>query len=151
MAIRLPKADRVIIAVKPETVKVFKRFAEAAGISLARAMGGWCDETVAGVPVITRMVSQARGAPRVVMADLLDRARQHDADFAASPEGQAEAHASRDADAVAAWHASQPAAARPAQTAAPRRAVVSPLRPTPPRPVIRGDSVPHRGRDNGKR
>jgi hypothetical protein len=61
---------RTTISVEPETYEVFKRMAEAANMSVSRAMGDWLTDTADAAMMITAKMEEAKSAPVRVMREL---------------------------------------------------------------------------------
>jgi hypothetical protein len=81
---------RLTVALEPEVYDTFKRMSEAAGISLGRAVGDWCRDTLDGAQFVTQKMIEARRAPTLVMREMqamttgfLDEIRQAQAEVAA--------------------------------------------------------------------
>lgn len=64
-------ADRIrlTITVSPEAHAVFSRMAQAAGVSLGRAMGDWLNDTAEGAEFVAQKMEEARKAPMTVMRE----------------------------------------------------------------------------------
>lgn len=65
-------ADRIrlTITVTPEVHATFTRMAEAAGVSLGRAMGDWLGDTVEGAELVAQKMRQARESPVLAMREM---------------------------------------------------------------------------------
>lgn len=61
---------RTTITVSPEVHDIFSRMAEAGGMSLARCIGDWLEDTSEGAALIAQKMQEARRAPRVVMREM---------------------------------------------------------------------------------
>lgn len=61
---------RTTITVSPEVHEIFSRMAEAGGMSLARCIGDWLEDTSEGAALIAQKMQEARRAPRVVMREI---------------------------------------------------------------------------------
>jgi len=66
---------RLTISVTPEVHAIFKRMAEAAGVSLGKCMGDWLADTSEGAQFVAQKMEDARKAPRVVMREMQAFAR----------------------------------------------------------------------------
>ena len=64
-------ADRVrtTISLDPEVHEIFKRMAEAAGMSVSRCMGEWLADTADGAQFVALKMQEARKAPMMVMRE----------------------------------------------------------------------------------
>lgn len=61
---------RTTISLTPEAYEVFKRMAEAANMSVSRAMGDWLTDTADAAMMITAKMEEAKSAPVRVMREL---------------------------------------------------------------------------------
>jgi hypothetical protein len=61
---------RTTISLTPETHEVFKRMAEAAGLSVSKCMGDWLEDTADAAQMVARKMEEARKAPMQVMREL---------------------------------------------------------------------------------
>lgn len=61
---------RTTISVDPEVYEVFKRMADAAGMSVSRTMGDWLADTAEGAQFVALKMAEARSAPMTVMREL---------------------------------------------------------------------------------
>lgn len=61
---------RLSITVTPEVHAVFRRLADASGMSMGRAMGEWLGDTIDAVEFMAEKMEQARAAPRLVMQEM---------------------------------------------------------------------------------
>lgn len=61
---------RTTISVDPEVYGVFKRMADAAGMSVSRTMGDWLADTAEGAQFVALKMAEARSAPMTVMREL---------------------------------------------------------------------------------
>lgn len=61
---------RTTISLTPEAYEVFKRMAEAANMSVSRAMGDWLTDTADAAMMITTKMEEAKSAPVRVMREL---------------------------------------------------------------------------------
>jgi hypothetical protein len=61
---------RTTISLTPEAYEVFKRMAEAANMSVSRAMGDWLIDTADAAMMITAKMEDAKSAPVRVMREL---------------------------------------------------------------------------------
>ena len=61
---------RLTISVTPEVHAVFQRFAQAAGMSMSRAMGEWLGDTIEAAEYTAAKMEEARSAPRQVAREL---------------------------------------------------------------------------------
>jgi hypothetical protein len=116
---------RVTVSIRPEVLDMFKEMAAVGGISVGRAIGEWCADTVEGAMFVTSKVLEARKSPAKVMQDWHNDSRSTQAwaqgvDLVARSQGRARV--------------------------APQAATASGSRT--PRHVIRGESRPPKG---GKR
>lgn len=61
---------RTTISITPEAHAVFKRMAEAANMSVSRAMGEWLSDTADAAEMIVLKMEEAKKAPMRVMREL---------------------------------------------------------------------------------
>lgn len=61
---------RTTISLTPEAYEVFKRMAEAANMSVSRAMGDWLTDTADAAMMVTAKMEEAKSAPVRVMREL---------------------------------------------------------------------------------
>lgn len=61
---------RTTISVSPEVHDIFKRMAEAGGMSVSRCMGDWLADTAEGAELIAQKMAEARRAPMAVMREM---------------------------------------------------------------------------------
>lgn len=61
---------RTTISLDPEVHEIFKRMAEASGMSVSRAMGEWLADTAEGAELVVSKMVEARKAPMVVMREM---------------------------------------------------------------------------------
>jgi hypothetical protein len=61
---------RTTISVSPEVHDIFKRMAEAGGMSVSRCMGDWLADTAEGAELIATKMAEARRAPMAVMREM---------------------------------------------------------------------------------
>jgi len=61
---------RTTISVSPEVHNIFKRMAEAGGMSVSRCMGDWLADTAEGAELIALKMAEARRAPMAVMREM---------------------------------------------------------------------------------
>jgi hypothetical protein len=61
---------RTTISLDPEVHEIFKRMAEASGMSVSRAMGEWLADTAEGAEFVVAKMVEARKAPMVVMREM---------------------------------------------------------------------------------
>lgn len=61
---------RTTVSIDPEVLAVFKRMAASARISVGRAIGDWCADTVDGAQFVTQKMEQARKQPQLVMREM---------------------------------------------------------------------------------
>lgn len=61
---------RITIAVESETLEAFREHAAALGISLSKACGGWLDESVDAVRMVSNTVREARSGPARALRNL---------------------------------------------------------------------------------
>jgi predicted transcriptional regulator len=64
-------ADRIrtTISLDPEVHEIFKRMAEASGMSVSRCMGEWLADTAEGAQFVSLKMQEARQAPMSVMRE----------------------------------------------------------------------------------
>lgn len=62
---------RFTIAVDSETRDMYKRMADAAGVSLGKCIGDWLTDTVESAEFVTLQMERARMAPKIVMRELV--------------------------------------------------------------------------------
>lgn len=67
---------RLTISITPEVHLAFSQMAEAGGISLSRAIGGWLEDTLDGAQFVAAKMMEARRAPQRVMDELQGLAGQ---------------------------------------------------------------------------
>lgn len=60
---------RTTISLDPEVHEIFKRMAEAAGMSVSRCMGEWLADTAEGAQLVALKMQEARQAPMTVMRE----------------------------------------------------------------------------------
>lgn len=60
---------RTTISVDPEVYEIFKRMAEAGGMSVSRCMGEWLADTADGAQMVAIKMQEAREAPMKVMRE----------------------------------------------------------------------------------
>ncbi len=65
-----PQRIRLTISVSPEAHAVFKRMADATGMSLGMAMGEWLDDTSEGADLLAQKLAEARQSPRLVVREM---------------------------------------------------------------------------------
>ncbi len=65
-----PQRIRLTISVSPEAHAVFKRMADATGMSLGMAMGEWLDDTAEGADLLAQKLSEARESPKLVVREM---------------------------------------------------------------------------------
>jgi hypothetical protein len=61
---------RTTISLDPEVHEIFKRMAEASGMSVSRAMGEWLADTAEGAEFVVAKMVEARQAPMLVMREM---------------------------------------------------------------------------------
>ncbi len=61
---------RTTISIDAEVYDVFKRMADAAGMSVSRTMGDWLADTAEGAQFVALKMAEARSAPMTVMREL---------------------------------------------------------------------------------
>lgn len=61
---------RLTVSISPQAHEAFSRMADAAGISLGRAIGGWLDDTLEGAQFVAAKMQEARTAPQRALDDL---------------------------------------------------------------------------------
>ena len=61
---------RTTISLDPEVHEIFKRMAEAAGMSTSRMMGEWLGDTADAAQMIAQKMIEARKAPMTVMREM---------------------------------------------------------------------------------
>jgi hypothetical protein len=61
---------RTTISLPPEVYDIFKRMAEAGGISVSRCMGDWLADTVEGALYVTQKMEDVRKAPMTAMREM---------------------------------------------------------------------------------
>jgi hypothetical protein len=65
-------ADRIrtTISLPPDVYAVFKRMADAAGMSVSRCMGDWLADTCDAAEIITHQLEQARRSPMKALQEM---------------------------------------------------------------------------------
>ena len=65
-----PKRVRVTVSIDAEVLEVFKQQADVLGLSVGRAIGDWCADTVDAAQLVIGNVKRAKSAPAEVMREL---------------------------------------------------------------------------------
>ncbi len=65
-----PQRIRLTISVSPEAHAVFRRMADATGMSLGMAMGEWLDDTAEGADLLAQKLVEARESPKIVVREM---------------------------------------------------------------------------------
>ena len=116
---------RVTVSMEPEVLAVFQRMAATMGVSVGRAIGDWCRDTADGLDFVHQKMIEAKTAPARVMREMQEEARG----LLGEVDRLAEEGLARAAD----------------RGGLPRSGGTRGQPPTPPRPVIRGESPPSKG------
>ena len=61
---------RTTISIDPHVYDIFKRMAEASGMSVSRCMGEWLSDTADGAQFVSLKMEEARKAPLAVMREM---------------------------------------------------------------------------------
>jgi len=61
---------RTTISLDPEVHEIFKRMAEASGMSVSRCMGEWLGDTSEGAQFVAQKMVEARQSPMIVMREM---------------------------------------------------------------------------------
>ena len=73
---------RVTVPVTPDTLEAFQHYADAAGISVGRAMGDWLRDQVSAVTYVAVQLEAVHEAPREIALQLVPAAARMDAESA---------------------------------------------------------------------
>ncbi len=60
---------RTTISLDPDVYEIFKRMAEAGGMSVSRCMGEWLSDTSEGAQLVALKMQEARQSPMTVMRE----------------------------------------------------------------------------------